>query len=243
MRRPSSRTKLQVEAVEARWLPSGVPLVLTSRMYDAVAADVMNVVANLAKTQNAVRAEESLTRISTRIPFESTQLASTWVNNLASFNRAVPGSRQATTKLLLADLKRDVAAGVAAGTIRVIGRHAPTFPRPGQGGGGGGGGGGTPAPQSSLDSVRVANNTNLTLTVTVTLSNTRRFITKTIPRSTTPALFDFGSTTGNFMTITIKNANGASPPAYTTNLNRPISGYNGALFGVSVFGGYFSVSS
>lgn len=232
MRRAITRTSLQVEAVEARWLPSGITPVLTSRMYDTIAADVTQVVARLVRTHDAARAVDSLRNLSARIPFGSSQLASAWMSDLASYEPAMPGSGRATAKLLLADLKRDVAAGVAAGAIRVIGRHAAAFPRPGLG-----------APLSSLDSVRVANNTSLTLAVTVTLNNTGRSIPKTIPSNGAPALFDFGTATGNFMTINIRNANGASPPPATTGLNRPISGYNGALFRVSVFAGFFSVGS
>ncbi|SIO35613.1 hypothetical protein SAMN05444166_4050 [Singulisphaera sp. GP187] len=232
MRKPSARTTLQVEAVESRQLLSGLTPVLTSRTYETVAADVATVVARLAKTHNTAQAENSLTRLSTRIPFGRTELASAWISDLASFNSAVPGSGRATVRLLLADLNRDVAAGVATGAIRVTGKHAAAFPGPG-----------VVAPQSSLDSVRVANNTSLTLTVTVNLNNTGQSIVKTIPKNTAPVLFDFGAATGNFMTINIRNANGTSPPPYTTGLNRPISGYRGALFSVSVFAGYFSVGS
>jgi|GEM_PF-5158902 len=232
MRGPMSRAMLQVEAMEERWLPSGVTPVLTSQMYDTVVAGVTQVVASLVRTQDAARAADRLRSLSTRIPFESSQLASTWMSDLESYNPAVPGSGRATAKRLLADLKQDVSAGVAAGAIRVIGRHTAAFPRPRLG-----------APLASLDSVRVANNTSLTLVVTVTLNNTGRSIPKTIPSNGPPVLFDFGTATGNFMNINIRNANGTSPPPYTTGLNRPISGYNGTLFGVSVFAGYFSVNS
>jgi hypothetical protein len=232
MRKPISRTTLQVEAVEARWLPSGVTPVLTSQRYDTVAAAVVQVMARVVRTHDAARAADRLSTLSTRIPFGSVQLASAWTSDLASYNPAVPGSGWATAKLLLADLKRDVAAGVSAGAIRVTGRHAADFPPPIVG-----------APLSSLDSVRVANSTPLTLAVTLTLNNTGRSIPKAIPSNGAPVLFDFGTATGNFMTINVRNANGASPPPFTTGLNRPISGYNGALFSVSVLGGFFSVGS
>lgn len=232
MRRSSGRATLQVEAVEGRLLLSGVTPVLTSRRYDTVVAVVEQVVSNLVRTDDTARATARLRTLSARIPFGSRQLAAAWMSDLASYDPAVPGSGPATQTLLLADLDRDIAAGVAAGAIRVTGRHAPAFSRPGVG-----------APQSSLDSVRIANNTSLTLVVTVTLNNTGRSIPKTIPSNQAPVLFDFGTATGNFMTINVRNANGGSPPPYTTGLNRPISGYNGALFTVSVFAGYFSVGS
>ena len=232
MRKSVFRTTLRVEAVQARWLPSGVTPVLTSQRYDTVAADVVHVVARLVRTHDAARAAGSLTRLSTRIPFGSVQLASAWMSDLASYNLAVPGSGRAYGE---APPGRPEAGRRRRGRCRRAPRDREArrrLPRPGLG-----------APQSSLDSVRVANNTSLTLTVTVTLNNTGRSIPRTIPSGGAPALFDFGTASGNFMMINIRNANGASPPPYTTGLNRPISGYNGAMFRVSVFAGYFSVGS
>jgi hypothetical protein len=212
-------------------LPSGVTPVLTSHTYETVVAVVENVMSNLVRTHDTAQAVDRLSTLAARIPFGSQQLAPIWVSDVASYNPAVPGSGRATEKLLLADLYRDVAADVAAGEIRVTGSLAHFFPPPGLG-----------APQSSLDSVRIANKTSLNLSVTVVLNNTGRSIPMTIPKNGTPALFDFGSSTGNFMRITVRNANGVSPQPYTTGLNRPIGGYNGALFSVSVFNGFFTVS-
>jgi hypothetical protein len=232
MRRSISRASLNVEEVEARRLLSGVTPVLTSPTYDTVVADVRRVMANLERTHDAPRAADRLRSLSAAIPLGHRQLAPVWSRDLASYNPAVTGSGRATEQRLLADLEQDVAAGVAAGAFRVTGKDAAAFPRFGSG-----------APLSSLDSVRVANKTTLTLAVTVTLNNTGRSIPMTIQGNGAVALFNFGTATGNFMTIQIRNANGASPPPYTTGLNRPISGYNGALFSVSLFAGRFSVGS
>jgi hypothetical protein len=230
MRRPSRRATLEVEAIERRSLLSGVTSVLTSRTYDTVVAAVERVVSNLKRTHNTARAMAQLSALSERIPFESQQLAAAWASDLASYDPAVRGSGRATEKSLMADLSEDVAAGVAAHALQVTGRHARMFSGAGPG-----------APASSLDSVRVANHTSLTLAVTVTLNNTGRSIPKTIPGNGASALFDFGTATGNFMSINIRNANGASPPPYTNGLNRPIGGYRGTLFSVSIFAGRFSL--
>ena len=58
------------------------------------------------------------------------------------------------------------------------------------------------------------------------------------------ALFDFGSSTNNFITINVSRSDGLQPPPPRLNimLSRPISGYNGVSFTVSVFAGRFSVS-
>jgi hypothetical protein len=216
--------------MERRWLPSGVTPVLTTHTYDTVVADVGHVVSNLVRTHDTARAMDRLSTLSARVPFGSRQLAAAWTSDLASYDPIVPGSGQATKQRLLADLNRDVAAGVAAGAIRVTGRLAPVFSRPGLG-----------APQSSLDSVRIDNKTGFGISATVVLNNTGRSIPMTIAPSGV-ALYDFGTATGNFMSISIRRTTGTSPPPYSTGLNRPIGGYNGTLFSVSVFAGLFSVS-
>jgi hypothetical protein len=221
---------LQVEAVEARRLPSSATPVLTSHTLDTVVASVEQVVARLVRTHDAARAANRLTSLAASIPFGRRQLAPAWVSALVVYNPAVPGSGRPMVRLLLADLKQDLAFGIASGELRVTGKDAAILTRAGLG-----------APLVSLDSVRVANNTSLTLGVTVTLNNTGRSIPMTISSSAV-ALFDFGTATGNFMAISVRNANGTSPPPFSTGLNKPFMGYNGALFTVSVFGGFFSVS-
>jgi hypothetical protein len=131
-----------LEQVSVR--PGAAP-VLTSQTYDTVVAHVRQVMSNLVRTHDTARALHRVTHLSARVPFESRQLAAAWMRDLASYDPRVPGSGRATEKLLLAELNRDVAAGVAAGAIRVTGRRAPVFSRPGWG-----------TPQSRLDSVRIA---------------------------------------------------------------------------------------
>jgi hypothetical protein len=204
---------------------------LTSHTYDSIAADVRHVVARLVRTQDTSRAATALEVLAARIPFGRRQLAAAWISDLELYNPAVPGSARTTQRVLLATLKRDVAFGVAEGEFRVTGKDAAMFSASG-----------LRAPQPSLDSVRVANNTNLTLAVTVSLNNTSRSIPMMIRSGAAPALFDFGTDTNFFMTIFVRNANGNSPPPFQTGLNKPVGGYNGALFTVSVLGGFFSVS-
>jgi hypothetical protein len=55
-------------------------------------------------------------------------------------------------------------------------------------------------------------------------------------------LFDFGSNTNNFISLNVSRTGSSQPPQANVNLNRPISGYSGKPFTVSVFGGRFSVS-
>jgi hypothetical protein len=204
---------------------------LTSHTLESVVAGVGRVVSRLIRTHDLARTAASLESLAARIPFGRRQLAAAWVSDLALFNPAVPGSGRTTERVLLATLKRDAAFGVAEGEFRVTGKDAALFSATGP-----------RAPQVSLASVRVANNTNLTLAVTVSLNNTGRSIPMTIPTNSAPALFDFGTATNNFMTIFVRNANGTSPPPFSTGLNKPIGGYNGTLFTVSVLGGFFSVS-
>jgi hypothetical protein len=52
------------------------------------------------------------------------------------------------------------------------------------------------------------------------------------------------ASTNNFITINISRSDGLQPPPPSPNnvLNKPILGYNGASFTVSVFAGRYSVS-
>ena len=229
-KKPRPRVRLDVEEAEPRQLLSGLTPVLTTAGYDAVAEGVARAVEGLAATHDTALAAGRLAALSSRIPFGASQLAPGWGVALATYQAGVPGSGLATERLLLADLKRDVAAGVVGGELRVVGPASAAFPRST-----------LAAPRASLDSVKIQNSTGFTITATVKLSNTTRSITQTIANNGTLP-FDFQSSTGNYMTITVKNANGQSPPPYTTNLNRPYSGYNGKSFTVTVFSGYFAVS-
>jgi hypothetical protein len=107
----------------------------------------------------------------------------------------------------------------------------------------------TPVPLPSLDSVRIQNTTGLALQATVHLEvsqNHQPSITETIPaQGSSIASFDFGTATNVFMTMDVSRADGGgqSPPPWTNiNLSQPLSGYNGVLFTISLFGSYFSVN-
>jgi hypothetical protein len=186
-------------------------------------------VARLERTQDPSRAATSLESLAARIPFGRRQLAPEWVSDLALFSPGVSGSGLTTEKALLTTLRHDVALGVAKGEFRVTGKDAAALSSP-------------RLPQVSLDSVRVGNNTNLTLSVTVSLNNTGRSIPMTIRAGAPPALFDFGTATNNSMSISVRNANGGSPPPFNTRLDMPVGGYNGKLFTVSILGGFFTVN-
>jgi hypothetical protein len=125
---------------------------------------------------------------------------------------------------------------------------------PGQGTGGsvapgqGTGNTSTPTPAPSLDSVSIQNTTGLALLVTVQLDVQQLqqpSITETIPaQGSSSVLFDFGTATGAFMTMDISLANGGQSPSPFTDvsLSQPLSGYNGALFTISLLGPYFNVT-
>ena len=71
------------------------------------------------------------------------------------------------------------------------------------------------------------------------------WITETIPvQGSSTVLFNFGTATNAFMTMDVRRADGGQTPPPWTNLNlsQPLSGYNGALFTISLFGPYFSVT-
>ena len=178
MRRSSGRATLRVEAMEKRWLPSGVTPVLTVPRYDTVVAEVGRDVESGEDGRHRPGGRPIET-LATRIPFESGCFAAAWVSDLATFDPNVHGSGQATKALVLADLNRDIAAGVAAGAIRETKGLARTL--------------GTA--QSTLDSVRITNTTGFSISATVVLSNTGRSIPMTIANGAT-ATFNFGSATG-----------------------------------------------
>ena len=106
----------------------------------------------------------------------------------------------------------------------------------------------TPVPVPSLDSVRIQNTTGLALVVTIHLrvpQVQQPWITATIPaRANSIVAFDFGSATNAFMTMDVRRADGGQtpPPWSSINLAQPITGYNGTLFTISVFGPYFDVT-
>lgn len=224
-----------LEQCEARSLLSGASL--TTHTYNLVVANVHRIVANLIRTHDINQATASLNDLAAMIPSGSKDLAQTWQKDLANYNPGARGSGIAITRQLLNDLKQDVVEGVKAGEITVTGPDARLFNRlahrPGTPG--------PPRPQVAADSVNIANNTGISITVTANLVGTTQNITKVI-RGPGPVLFNFQSNTGNYIKVTIQPTTGSTPPAYTTTLNRPIGGYYGALYTVSIFSGFFSVS-
>lgn len=224
---------LGLEECEARSLLSGATL--STHTYNMVVASLQRTVANLIRTHDVDQAKSSLTNIAAMVPSGSQDLGPAWLNALERYNPAAHGSGVAITKQLLKDLREDVVEGVAAGDLKVTGPDGPIFTRLANRSGLG-------APQSAADSVTIANNTGLNITVTANLQGTNKSITRTIGiRGSIP--FNFGSNTNNYISVTIRRTDNGSPPSpYTTTLNRPISGYHGKLFTVSVFNGFFSVS-
>ena len=57
-------------------------------------------------------------------------------------------------------------------------------------------------------------------------------------------MFNFGTATNAFMTMDASMTNGAQtpPPFNDISLSQPLSGYNGTLFTISLFGPYFNVT-
>jgi hypothetical protein len=204
---------------------------LTMGRLRAVAAVVERTAMNLARTHNLSRASTRLTDLASEIPDGLQQLAPVWRHDLASHNPQTPGSGRAFRRQLLADLKHDVAAGVAAGEFRLIGPGAAAYLRS------------AVLPQASLDSVTIFNSTGFGITVSASLNGTGRTLPPRTIANSTSSLFDFGSSTNNFISINVSRTGSSQPPPFTNViLNRPISGYSGKQFTVSVFGGRFSVS-
>jgi hypothetical protein len=100
------------------------------------------------------------------------------------------------------------------------------------------------------DSVRIQNQTPYALEVTAVLgSSPIRRITETIPAERRPdepsvRLFDFRSNNPSFISIDVKRKDGGRIPTPLANspLNRPLNGYHGKLFAITVIGQSFSVS-
>jgi hypothetical protein len=56
--------------------------------------------------------------------------------------------------------------------------------------------------------------------VTVVLNITGRSLSRTIPDNGAFALFDFGTSTGNFLSINVGRTNGGNSPAWQTYLSQ-----------------------
>ena len=96
--------------------------------------------------------------------------------------------------------------------------------------------------------MRIENTTGLALLVTVHLKVAQiqqPWITETIPAQGSAVVsFDFGTATNAFMTMDISRADGGQSPSPFTDisLSQPVSGYDGALFMISLLGPYFNVN-
>jgi hypothetical protein len=221
---------LRVETMESRELLSGALPVLTMETYNAVVSDVENVMGTLAKTHHFSAAHLSLTNLSSRIPFGRQELSPTWAGDLGIYSPQAPRSGLTMHSQILSDLNRYIEGGVNAGTFRVVGTGSAAF-----------GGPQFKAPAVSAASVRIVNNTGLNITVVASLNGTSQRITHQISNSNT-ALFDFQSGSSNFISINISQTNGRTPPPpFFVGLDRPVGGYFGKSYPVSVFGGYYSV--
>ncbi len=235
MSRRMDRVLLGVEAMESRALLSGATPVLTMSTYNTVVAQVGNVMGTLAKTHNFSAAGTMLTNVSAERPYGRQQLAPTWVGDLGIYNTRVPGSGLVMQGQILNDLYRYVVAGVAAGRFQVVGpgsaaiNHAAQESAPG-------------STAVSAASVNIVNNTGYAITVTAFLNGTTRQITHPIAIGG-KALFDFQSSSMNFISINISRTDGGQPPLplHGASLGRPISGYYGTSFPISVFAGVYSV--
>jgi hypothetical protein len=212
-------------------MPSGLTPVLTMGRVRFIAAELERTVMNLSRTHNMDVASARLTQIASQVPDGLQQLAPVWEQDLAADNPGAPGSGRAFDRQLLADLKQDVAAGVAAGEFRLAGPGAAAFLR------------GAVLPQASVDSVSVFNNTGFSISVSASLNGTGRSLPARTIANGTSSLFDFGSSTNAFIGINISRPGSNQPPPTSVTLNRPTpGGYNGKQFTVSVFAGRFSVS-
>lgn len=229
VRKARKGLKPTVEAVEKRWLPSGMVPTLTTQVYRNVVMAVDRAVRDLARSHDVARASEALNAIASKIPDGKEQLAPVWNADLAGYDPRVRGSAVKIRQRLLNDLRADVAAGVAQDEFDLVGpgAHALLGSKP----------------QASLDSVTIVNKTGYDITVTVFLNSTPQRITNPIANNQ-QKLFDFNSSTNNFMTLNVARVNNQQPPPPRNgiNLNRPIGGYNGKPFTISVVQGFFSVN-
>src|SRR5262245_32289247 len=230
MPKPSRRAVPHLEAMESRSMLSTVTPVLTMGRLKAVIAEVDRAVVSLSRNHNMRLASLRLARFASQIPEGLQQLDPVWEHDLAGYNPRTPGSGRALERQLLADLKHDVAAGVAAGEFRLTGRGAGAFLAS------------AGLPQASRDSVTIFNSTGLAITVSAALNGTSRTIPARNIANGSSSLFDFNSSTNNFISINVRATVGNQPPPINVTLNRPINGYDGKVFTISVFGGRFSVS-
>ncbi|HEX3451414.1 MAG TPA: hypothetical protein VHS97_24385 [Isosphaeraceae bacterium] len=261
MRRTKTAVLPSVDVMEPRLLLSTAAPLLSKHALTGVVREIRAIVSTLAKTGDTAQASAQLAGLSSQIPSGPAGLAQSWQSDIGLYRPHSARSIVSMETRIVGDLDRYNRGVVDGGNRPVSGSGSTTSTTPNQGTGGtatpvpmpksgqGTAGTSTPAPLPSLDSVRIQNTTGLALQVTVHLEvpqNHQPSITETIPaQGSSIASFDFGTATNVFMTMDVSRADGGgqSPPPWTNiNLSQPLSGYNGVLFTISLFGSYFSVN-
>jgi hypothetical protein len=265
MRRTKPRLLPSMDVMEPRSLLSTGASLASARVLTRVDHLVKSIVTSLAKTDNTVRANANLASLASQIAPSSPSLAVSWQSDVALYRPGSPKSMITTQQRIIDDLRRLLHNDAQAGTGTGIGTGAgsttagtgtgsttSSTPTPGTAGtpnpSEGDSGTSAPVPAPSLDSVRIQNQTGLALTVTVFLDDSQNplpFITETISAQGDPTeLFNFGTSTGAFMTMDISRADKLQSPAPFDNiqLSQPLGGYGGTLFTISLLGPYFNVN-
>ncbi len=244
MRRTKKSITPSVDVMEARLLLSTAAPLVSQHMLSGVVRDVRAIMGTLARTKDTVQASAQITRLSSRIPSGSQALTPLWQSDINLYRPHSPRSIVTTEKQILDDLYVFLESQTESANGPVAGSGSTTSTTPGQGTGSMT----PPVPESSLDSVRIENTTGLALSVTVHLDVPQvqqPWITETIPaQGNTVVSFDFGTATDAFMTMDVSLADGGQSPPPLSNLalSQPLSGYNDALFSISLLGPYFNVT-
>jgi hypothetical protein len=244
MRKAKTGVLPGVDVMEPRLLLSTAAPLLSKHALSGVVRDVRDIMSTLAKTADTVQASAHLTALSSGVPSGTEGLAPLWRSDIGLYRPHSARSLLTTQRRILGDLDSYVQGGVDGGDRPVTGSGSTTSTTSGRGKGDSA----TPVPAPSLDSVRIQNTTGLALLVTVHLEVPQiqqPSITETIPAEGSSIVpFDFGTATNAFMTMNVSRADGGqTPPPFTNlNLSQPISGYNGTLFTISLFGPYFNVT-
>lgn len=236
MRRKTPSLSPVLDAIEPRVLPSVAAPLISTHALRADVREVRTVMASLAQTGNLGRAENRLVAIAATIPGGAEVLVPEWRTDLSVYHDGRATTAAVAENRIIGDLESLVEAGGAATSPPGSWISPPANS----------GASATPVSPSE-DSVTIQNETGLALAVTVRLDVPQvqqPYFTETIPaQSGSAALFNFGTATDAFMTITITNADGVpSPPYLTVGLDQPIGGYNDAAFTISMVGPYFNIS-
>ena len=248
MRRMKPRLIPHLDAMEPRLLLSTTPPREFKYTASAAAHEIKAIVNGLAKSGDRTEADANLTTLASQLMPGSALLATAWIDDVAFVRPNSVKSTIIAQRRLIADLHQYLAEGGPSGSgTNSTNSGSPTQGSPGTTVGEptptpGPGTTGTNAtvPTPSLDSVQIENLTGLSLVVTVKLGdslNPQPYITETIAAQTDPTvLFNFGTSTGAFMTMNVSRADGLPSPAPFDNiqLSQPLGGYNATLFTISL---------